>query len=326
MAFTYPPVGGSSTLDGLTDVDTTGAAVGQSITWNGTAWVPAGPFGSLNSPQIVQPGGPNLFIPRVTVLPRGNNASSIRDGRALPLAFASAVRLNRISIPFFNNLARTGTQPWGELYANPGWQVKAYIYSANPATGMPTTILRRTNLATIANTSDSGPSQGTLNLTFSDPNYLDVAANTVIWVAIVSQPLFVAEFPEGWNPNNKYSYSEGVWSVNNSTGGGLTSPLTLATTNQLAPLASLPEVPWFFEQFGFPFGSNTLNYSAPIFDYDGTGGGFAQNINTWAGYSSWPSEQREWPPSSGNQMTFPYGATGDSIFFYAQGWDPAWTV
>jgi hypothetical protein len=236
------------------------------------------------------------------------------------------VRLTSIKIPFFNNLARTGTQPWGDLFANPGWQVKAYIYAANSSSGMPSTLLRATNLSTISNTTDGGPSQGTTILTFSSPNYLDLAANSTIWVAIVSQPLFVAEFPTGWNPNNKYVYSSGTWSVNNSTGAYLESPLTFSTTNQLAPLSSLPEVPWFHEEFGFPWGSNSLHYPAPLFDYDNGGPGTAVNLNTWSGFSSWPSEGREWPTGSGNQMTFPYATTGDSTFFYAAGQDPAWNA
>jgi hypothetical protein len=317
MAFTYPPSSPAGTLDGLTDVNTSGVVAGQSVVWNGTEWVPSGPFGSLNQAQIVQTGGLNLWIPRVTVLNRGNNAASLRDARALPLAFASAVRLTTVKVPFFNNLARTGTQPWGEVFANPGWQVRAFVYSSNAA-GLPTTLLSSTGTSSISNTTDSGPSQGLLSITFPGSG-LDVAANTPIWVVLISQPLFVAEFPEGWNPNNKYVYSEGVWSVDNESGGNLTSPLTLATVNQLAPIASLPEVPWFHEQFGFPFGSNSLYFNAPIFDYDGTGGNSASNISSWAGLSSWPSEQREWPTGSGNNMTFPYAGTGDSTFFYVQG-------
>jgi hypothetical protein len=247
----------------------------------------------------------------------------IKEAYAMPLCFDKETKLWALHLPYYYNPNRNGTNFYGQSVSNPGWQVRAYIYATNLATGLPTTLLTSSQLGTIpAADAAGGYSSEGLFLEIS-PDYT-LAANTPIWVVIAMQPIFVAEFPTGWNPNTKYKYTAGTstWAAD-ETGAIIGGPFGLKVTNQLSPLADIPSTPWVHDTYGFPFGKNSLWYPITLWDYDGAGAQAATNLSTFNGAGSWPSMTVEWIPGSGNNITATHSPVGSGTFFYAEATVPA---
>lgn len=318
MAFTY--ASGNGPIGNATDVDTTGAIQGQALVYDGTEWKPAGPLGgSLLAPQRTATGGRQYYLPRVNV--EYEAFAPMRDAFALPMCFDKATKIWAFHLPYYFNPNRNGTNFYGQSVSNPGWQVRAYVYSTNLATGLPSSILFTSATATILPADAPGGVESEGLYIEVSPDYT-VPANTPVWVVIAMQPVFDAAFPTGWNPNTKYKYVDGAWTAD-ETGAIIGGPFNHKVTNQLAPLADLPATPWVHDIYGFPFGKNSLWYPVTLWDYDGGGAQVATNISTWNGHTNWPSQTFQWIPGSGNFITATHSPVGQSILYYVEATDTA---
>ena len=231
------------------------------------------PYTSANHVQF--------FTPRVAYDNQYNN--DLTASGALPFCFDNPTDLVDVAVKFKNNPSMNGSIN-GINYVNPGWEVRALIYNSDPVTKLPTTLFQDLGAQFV----DNSDNIGTEGIIEWGCNYY-LESNHVYWILLASQPKKADELPNGWNPNEKYSY-DGGWGVD-SAGGFVKSPNVESFTNQLDPIQKLPSPLDQVFMFGNTLGKNGIACTGfgPLFDFTMYGAPAAIDVRTATPPSTWPN-------------------------------------